>query len=158
MAVATSYAQQRNAGAVFMEVNNREVVKSVFADATKIEKENSFWFRILDSNQKLLGYAMSSVPYCKDVVGYNGTTPVMIVTDSNLKVMKVALLSHWETLSYIQRLETKGFFELWNNKNIKQAQSVQIDGYTGATLTAKAVEKNVHFLVENGLKNLPKKN
>jgi len=31
------------------------------------------------------------------------------------------------------------------------------DGYSGATKTAKAVEKNLYFLVENGSKKLPKK-
>lgn len=151
------FAQGRN-NPVYQEVKNKDVVNSVFPSAQKIEKENTFWFRILDANGTLLGYAMNSVPYCKDVIGYNDVTPVMIITDKKLKIMKVQLLSHWETASYIQRLETKGFFKLWNGKTIKQAKDTQIDGYTGATITARAVDKNVQFLVDNGLKNLPKKN
>lgn len=149
---------QRRGNPVYQEVKNKDVVNSVFPSAQKVEKENSFWFRILDENGSLLGYAMNSVPYCKDVIGYNDVTPVMIITDKKLKVMKVQLLSNWETQSYTQRLEAKGFFNLWNGKTIKQAKSVQLDAYTGATFTARAVDKNVQFLVDNGLKNLPKKN
>lgn len=149
-------AQQR-ANAVFHEVKNKEVVQSLFPKAEKIEKENNYWFRILDGSKNLLGYAMSSMPFCKDVTGYNDNTPVMIITDAKLKIIKIALLSNWETASYVQKLETKGFFKLWDNKNVKQAQKVQIDGYTGATMTAKAVDKNVQFLLDNGLKNLPEK-
>lgn len=156
--LAVNVFAQRRANAEYQEVKNRDVVNSVFPTAQKIEKENTFWFRILDTSGSLLGYAMNSVPYCKDVIGYNDVTPVMIITDKKLKVMKVQLLSNWETPSYIQRLETKGFFKLWNGKTIKQAKSVQMDAYTGATITARSVDKNVQFLVDNGLKNLPKKN
>ena len=40
-------AQQR-ANAVFHEVKNKEVVQSILPKAEKIEKENNYWFRILD--------------------------------------------------------------------------------------------------------------
>jgi len=148
---------QSRGNAVFQEIKNKEVINSVFPTAQKIEKENAFWFKIVDANKKQLGYALSSMPYCKDVIGYNDATPVLLITDTKLRVLKVQLLSHWETASYIQRLETKGFFKQWNGKSIKQAKNVHLDGYTGATLTAKAVDKNVQFLIENGLKNLPTK-
>lgn len=151
-----AFSQRGNA--VYHEVKNKEVVQSVFPKAEKIEKDNTYWFRILDSNKNLLGYAMSSMPYCKDVIGYSDNTPVMIITDTKLKILKVALLSNWETASYVQKLDTKGFFKLWENKTVKQAQKVQIDGYTGATMTARAVDKNVHYLLDNALSNLPTKN
>lgn len=143
---------------VFREISNKDIVQNVFPDATKVEKENQFWFRILDANNKVLGYAMSSSPFCQDIKGYHNTTPVLIVTDSNLVIKKIAMLSNWESLGYVRKLEKKGFFDLWNDKTIKDARSIQADGYTGATMTARAVSKNVDFLLDNGLKNLPKKN
>lgn len=146
---------QGRGNAVYQEVKNKDVINSVFPSAQKIEKENAFWFKIVDANQKQLGYVLSSMPYCKEVIGYNDATPVLVITDNNMRILKVQLLSHWETASYIQRLETKGFFKQWNGKSFKQAKNQHIDGYTGATLTAKAVDKNVQFLIENGLKNLP---
>lgn len=149
-------AQDKKGKPVFHEVNNKDVVQSVFPGAQKVEKLNDYWFKIYENNT-LLGYAMSSVPFCKDVIGYNDRTPVLIITDNKLIIKKVALLSNWETAGYVNRLTKKGFFNLWNNMSIKQAQKVEIDGYTGATITAVAVEKNVQFLLKNGIKCMPKK-
>ncbi len=150
--------QSKKANPVLTTVSNKDVVVSVFKDASKIEKLNDYWFEILDSKTKRLGYAMTSLDYCKNVVGYQNNTPVMIITDKNFSIVKVALLSHWETLSYVKKLERNGFFDLWNKSKLKNAQTVKLDAYTGATKTAKAVEKNMQFLFANGIANMPKKN
>lgn len=151
-------AQNGKAKPVFHEVSNKEVVQSIFPGAQKVDKINNFWFKISDESDNLLGYAMSSAPFCGDVIGYNDKTPVLIITDNKLIIKKVAMLSNWETAGYVGKLTRKGFFDLWNNYSVKDAQKIQIDGYTGATITAKAVEKNVQFLLKNGIKQLPPKN
>lgn len=152
-------AQQRGKKEVpvLHEVSNKDVVQSVYPDAVKVEKVNDFWFRILNEKNKVIGFAMASTPYCKDVIGYNNTTPVMIITDKSWKIQKVSILTHWETLGYVKKLERNGYFNLWVGKTLKEAKKVQPDGYTGATCTALAVSKNITFLLENGAKVLPKK-
>lgn len=142
---------------VLQEVSNADVVKSVYPAAVKVDKVNEYWYKVLDSKNKVLGYALSSAEYCLDVKGYQNTTPVMIVTDKKYIIQKVALLSNWESPDYVNRLVTRGFFDSWVGKPVKVANTVQADGYTGATLTANAVSKNVAFLVENGAKKLPKR-
>ncbi len=142
---------------VLHEVSNKEVVQSVFADAIKVDKINDFWFKILDGKNQVLGFAMSSTPFCKDIVGYHKTTPIMIITDKDFVIQKTALLTNWETLGYVRRLEKKGFFNLWNGKKLTEAADVQLDAYTGATCTAKAIGGNIDFLLANGSKKLPKK-
>jgi electron transport complex protein RnfG len=142
---------------VFTEVSNKEVVQSVFPEAVKVDKVNDYWYKVVDSKNKVLGYAMSSMPYCKEIIGYNNTTPVMIITDTKCVIKKVVLLSHWETLGYVRKLGNKGFFNLWDEKTLKEAAKVQLDAYTGATMTAKAVMKNVSFLLENGTSKRPKR-
>ena len=67
-----------------------------------------------------------------------------------MALQKVALLTHSETLSYIKLLENNGFFNLWNGKKLKEAQKVELDGYSGATVTAIAVQKNVKYMLEKG--------
>ncbi len=141
---------------VFHEVSNKDVVTSVFSDAVKVDKVNDYWYCILNNEGKPLGFAMSSVPFCKNVKGYNDLTPVMIITDKNWVIQKVALLSNWETLSYIRKLTKKGFFDLWVGKTLKEAKSVKPDGFTGATLTVVAVTKNVDFMLSKGVSKLPK--
>ena len=81
----------------------------------------------------------------------------MIITDKKLVIKKTALLTNCETMGYVRKLEKKGFFDLWNGKKIKEASKIQLDACSGATITAKAVMKNVNFLLENGGKKLPKK-
>jgi len=141
---------------VLHEVSNKDVVQSIFPDALKVDKINDFWFKILDNQGKVLGFAMTSTAYCKDVIGYNNTTPIMIITDKKFVIQKTALLTNWETLGYVKKLEKKGFFNLWNGKKLAEAAGVQLDAYTGATVTAKAIAKNVDFLIANGSKKLPK--
>jgi len=143
---------------VLHEISNKDVVKSVYPEAVKVEKVNDYWYSVLDNENHPLGYAMSSTPYCKNIKGYNETTPVMILTDRKWVIKKVAILSNWETLSYIRKLEKKGFFNLWVGKTLTEAKSVRPDGYTGATMTVVAVTKNVNFLLKNGVKKLPKAN
>lgn len=155
---ATMQAQERRREpAVLHEVSNKEVVTSVFPAAEKVEKVNDFWFRLLDGNGKVLGFAMNSTPYCQDVKGFANLTPVMIITDKKGKIQKIALLSNYESPRWVDKLVTRGFFDTWNGKSLKEASALQVDAHTGATYTATAVIKNVSYLLENGAKLLPKK-
>jgi len=158
ISISAVIAQKRHARQeVFHEVSNKEVVQSVFPKATQVTKTNDYWYNILDEKGKVLGFAMNSSPFCMNVFGYCKQTPVMIITNKKSEIQKVALLSNYETLSYVNKLVNNGFFNLWNGKSIKDAKNVAIDGYTGATMTARAVEKNVKFLLENGSKIKPTK-
>lgn len=148
---------ENRSASLLHEVSNKEIIQSVYPEALMVEKINDFWFKILDKKNQILGFAMSSTPYCKDVIGYNNTTPVMIITDKRLIIQNISLLSNQETLSYVKLLERKGFFDLWVGKTLKEAKKVELDGYTGATSTAIAISKNVNFLLENGTTVLPKK-
>jgi hypothetical protein len=142
---------------VFHEISNQKIVQSIFPDAVKVEKINSYWYRVLDKSQKTLGFALSSADYCQDIKGYNDVTPVLIITDKKFIIKKVALQSNHETLSYTLQLENKGFFNSWSGKTVKEAKSSEVDGHTGATYTANAVIKNVEFLLTNGAKKMPEK-
>jgi Na+-translocating ferredoxin:NAD+ oxidoreductase RnfG subunit len=141
---------------VLHEVSNKDIVQSVYPNAVKVEKVNDYWFRILNEKDKTIGFAMSSVPFCKDVKGYNDLTPVMILVDKDKTIKKVALLSNWETQRFVAKLETNRFFDSWVGKKLKDAQNLQVDSHTGATFTASAVAKNVEFLLSTAVKNLPK--
>ena len=132
------------------------MVQSVYPEAAKVVKVNAYWYKVVSSNQEILGYALSSANYCRDVKGYNDVTPVMIITDKNYIIEKVALLSNYETQSYVNKLEKNGFFRSLVGKSIKDVRTNQLDGYTGATYTANAITNNVEFLLKNGSKKLPR--
>jgi len=154
---AATAQQPQKEPPVLHQVSNQLVVQSIYPSATKVEKVNDYWYKVLDAQSTILGYAMNSADYCKDVKGYSDLTPVMIITDKTFVIKKVAILTHWETLSYVKRLEKKGFFNCWVGKPIKEAKSAKMDGYSGATVTASSVKKNVDFLLKKGSGKIPKK-
>lgn len=154
---AATAQQPQKAPPVLHQVSNQQLVQSIYPTAAKVEKINDYWYKVLDNGNTLLGFAMSSADYCKDIKGYNDVTPVMIIMDKTFVIKKVALLTNYETLAYVKRLEKNGFFNCWVGKPIKEAKTAKMDGYTGASITATSVKKNVDFLLKNGVKKMPKK-
>ncbi len=149
---------QRHQGrpAVLQEIPVQSVLKETFSEEATLKKASDYWFKVVNPKGKILGYAMTSTDYCKDVKGFANTTPVVIITDKKFTIKKVAMLSNYESPNYVKRLVDGGFFSNWVGKKVKEAQKDRVDGYTGATYTANAVVKNVNFLLENGGKKLPK--
>ena len=147
--------QKREDEPVLTQVSNKAVVQSVFPEATKVDKVNELWYKITDDKNKLFGYAMNSLNHCQDVIGYHNTTPVMIITDTKYIIKKIALLSHYESRGYVRRMQQTGFFNAWDELHLKDALKIEPDGWSGATVTAVAVKKNVNFLVTKGLTMLP---
>lgn len=152
-------AQQRGNKkvATLHQISPKDVVQSVFIEAEIVTKINEFWYNIVDKNNQAMGYAMNSMNSCNEVIGHCNTTPVLIITDKNWIIQKVSLLSHYESIGYVRRLEIQGYFNLWVGKSLPEAKLVKMDAYTGATKTAEAIYKNVNYLLENGSKVLPKK-
>lgn len=149
-------AHTQNEGSLAVhQVSNENLIRSVFPQADKAERINEYWFGIIDKNGKVIGYALSSKPYCWNIRGYYGETPVVIITDKQFIIRKIALLSHRESLTYVKMLEKNGFFKLWEAKSFLEAISVKADAYSGATQTAKAIGENVSFLLDKGSKSMP---
>ncbi|MDX9748711.1 MAG: FMN-binding protein [Paludibacter sp.] len=151
----SQHKHSREAEPVLTQVSNKAIVQSVFPTATKVEKVNELWYKISDDKNKLFGYAMNSINHCQDIIGYNHTTPVMIITDTKYIIKKIALLSHYETRGYVRRMQQTGFFNAWDELPLKDALKIEPDGWSGATITAEAVKKNVDFLVTKGLTMMP---
>lgn len=137
------------------QVSNKELVQSIYPEADKVTELNNYWYKIVNKQSKTIGYAITSRKYCDHIIGYNNTTPIMIITDKNMIIRKVALLSNYETPSYVKRLEDNGFFKLWNGLKLDRASNIELDGFTGATMTADAVAENLKYLIENAKKKLP---
>ncbi len=140
---------------VLKEISGLQIVKTVYPSATGVEKINDVWFKVVDAKKSILGYCLSSKPFTEDVIGYHKTTPVTVILDKDKTIIKVALLSHWETASYVTRLERMKFFETWNGLKIDQAltRKASADSYTGATITSVAVSKNVEIVLKKAQEN-----
>ena len=140
---------------VLKEISGLQVIKIIYPEATGVEKINEVWFRIVDAGKKQIGYALSSKPFSDDIKGYHNTTPVIIVLDKDKIIRKVGILSHWETTSYISRLDRQTFFNSWNGLTVESAlkKKASVDSYTGATISANSLSKNVELVLKKANEN-----
>lgn len=140
---------------VYKEVSGLEVIQTVYPSAVAVEKVNNVWFKIVDSGKKILGYTLSSKPYSEGIKGYHNTTPVIIVLDPQKVIQKIALLSNWETAGYIRKLEKQNYFNSWNGLKFNEAASkkASADSYTGATISANAITKNIEIVLKKAAEN-----
>ncbi len=133
-----------------------EIVQKVYPSATKIVTINDVWSKAVDKKGKVLGYAVNSTDYTKDVRGFRGPVPVLIVTDKAQKVKKVAILENHETPQYLSKIAKAGLLDKWNGKTIKQLNSTEVDAVTGATFSSKAIIKNVQTMGKKASAKKPK--
>lgn len=140
---------------VLKEISGFQEVKSIISQATEIVQINDVWHKILDNKKEIVGYCMSSKPYSNDIKGYHGSTPVMIILDKNKKIKRVSMLSHYETQSYIDMLRYQNFFKSWEGLTIREAMNAKApaDSYSGATITAVAIRRNIDILLRKAYEN-----
>jgi len=77
----------------------------------------------------------------RDVVGYNGPTPVEIHI-KNDKIVRVKPLTNYETRSYFEKIK-KLLLPFWKGMTVKEAAKAEVDAVSGATVSADAVVENV---------------
>lgn len=123
-----------------------EIVKKTYPSTTKIVKINDVWNKAVDSRGKLLGYVFNSSEYGKDIRGFRGPVPILIVTDKNQKIRKVTAFNNNETPKYLSKVAAEGLFKKWNGKAIQKAKDEKVDGVTGATFSSRAIIKNVQLI------------
>lgn len=78
----------------------------------------------------------------RKVRGYRGQTPVKIFIEKN-KVVKVEPLHNQETPKYFARAKT--VLNQYAGKPVSKASKMEVDGVSGATLSSKALIKNVQL-------------
>ena len=109
-----------------------------------------------DKNPKVMTqekgtYIVNTTELAKDVVGYEGPTPLKVYIRKN-KIEKIEFLPNDETPRYwkaaAQHLQNK-----WDGKSVKEAKTMKVDGRTGATYSSDAVKENVKRALEYYEKN-----
>ncbi len=140
---------------VLKEIAGLSVIKEVYPTAVSVEKANAVWFRIKDSKNETIGYALSSKPFTTDIKGYHDATPVVIVMDLERIIQRVAILSHYETAGFIKKLERQQYFNNWNGLTPDKAlvKKSKADSYSGATISARALDSNVELVLKLAVQN-----
>lgn len=96
-------------------------------------------------------YVVNTTTLGKDVVGYEGPTPLKVYIKGD-KIQKIEFLENQETPRYWKKMVA--FIEhKWDGMKAQDAKTAQVDGCTGATYSSDAVKANVKLAVEYYLKN-----
>ena len=96
-------------------------------------------------------YIVNTTTLGKDIIGYNGPTPLKVYIKSG-KIQKIEFLDNQETPKYNAKVK-KALQEKWNGQKVKDAAQLKVDAVTGATFTSEAIIKNVQLGLEYYQKN-----
>ena len=85
---------------------------------------------------------VNTTELCKDVIGYDGPTPLLIKVVKGV-VVKVEALPNTESPSYFERVVKGGLLKAVVGKKVDEAAQMQLDAVSGATYSSEAVIANL---------------
>lgn len=85
---------------------------------------------------------VNTTELCKDVIGYDGPTPLKITVVDGV-VASVEALPNTETPRFFERVLASGLLESVVGKKPADAAEIQLDAVTGATYSSQAVIENL---------------
>ena len=85
---------------------------------------------------------VNTTELCKDVIGYDGPTPLLIKVVKGV-VVKVEALPNTESPSYFERVVKGGLLKAVVGKKVDEAAQMQLVAVSGATYSSEAVIANL---------------
>lgn len=86
--------------------------------------------------------AINTTELCKDVIGYDGPTPLVIKVVDRV-VVSVEALPNTESPSYFERVLKGGLLKAIVGKTVEEAAQMKLDAVSGATYSSEAVIENL---------------
>jgi NosR/NirI family transcriptional regulator, nitrous oxide reductase regulator len=86
-----------------------------------------------------------TMPLCKEITGYGGNVPFVIVVSDKNTIEKLILLPNSETPNWIEALKSQGFFNTWNGLSVEESLNKKVDAITGSTFTTNAVIESMQL-------------
>ena len=141
-------------GQIAAQTDYEGLLKKQFPDARLIASGNANQLPVV-YRVEIDGKASPDVIIMSEGIGYGGPLVVGIKarrTDEGAKVNEIRMLSHKETPSFMEQLNSKHFFRQFAGKNITDNFIVDddIDAVTGATVSSKAFTAAVREAVHLG--------
>lgn len=98
-----------------------------------------------------------TMPLCKEITGYGGNIPFVIVLSEDKKIENLILLPNSETPNWIEMLKAQGFFDTWNGLTVEESLNKKVDAITGSTFTSNAVIESMQVRLAEYSKTTKKK-
>lgn len=141
---AIAYTDIRNA------VNRKPVrptpdeLKAAFPAATRLVERTDpchHWLAFAGGNDPL-GAVFLTTEVPPDVRGYVGPAPVLVGMDRKGVIVRLIVLQNRETPYYMRMIERSGFFKQFTGRPVSAGWD-GVDAVSGATITSKAIVKDV---------------
>lgn len=113
--------------------------KLLFPNASSLTTIDTAWVEVRDSKDKKIGELISTSPYSDKIIGFAGTTPLLIAIDTDDKIQKIELLANSESPDYVEHVRNNNLFKAWNGLTIEEAFAKKVDAVSGATYTSTGV-------------------
>ena len=120
-------------------------VRNIFPEAIKIAEEeglNGSW-QVFGEANKVIGYVYASEKFASDVKGYAGVIPLLIGISADDTVKGICVLENKETPIFFKRVEKSQLLNKWNGMKCSDAENLQIDAVSRATISSTAIIKSV---------------
>lgn len=125
-----------------------EQVQEIYPVAAYLETGEINYYRVYCEDDSFLGYLLHSSPYCDDIIGFVGPTPLLIGFDENYIITGISLLPNDETPRWMRRVTNSDFLASWNGMELKQAKTEEVKLVTGATVSARAIKETLQKRIE----------
>lgn len=146
IAIRMTDQDSRQLGGVAKQSNvTIEQVRPWFPTATAVKTPANGIASIVDSSDTVMGFALTTLPAAKDVVGYRGPGNMLLLLDTGSTVVGTTLLSSEDTPEHVAEIETNETFvrqfEGWVLGDPSTHKNV--DSVSGATLTSLALAEGI---------------
>lgn len=95
-----------------------------------------------DQKAKTDTLVVNTTELCKDVIGYDGPTPLVIKVVDGV-VASVEALPNTETPRFFDQVLASGLLQAVKGKKLADAEKTRLDAVTGATYSSEAVIENL---------------
>ena len=94
---------------------------------------------------------VNTTELCKEVIGYDGPTPLKITVVDGV-VASVEALPNTETPRFLDRVLQSGLLNAVVGKKVSEAAQMPLDAVTGATYTSQAMIENLRAGLQEAAK------
>lgn len=105
----------------------------------------------IDSQGKMVGYAVKTSPVADTIIGYCGSTDMLVVLDEDRVVTGVSVRDSGDTLRHVEDVKNDRYFlpwfkgRTWEELAELDLEEQGIEGVSGATLTSLCVAEGIAY-------------
>ena len=119
-----------------------DAVKKYFPSSTGIEKINDVRYDV-KAGQQVIGKLLVTTPIADDLIGYAGNVPLFLAVSNEDVILGLTLLNNSESPGFLKRLEKKNLFSAWDGKTLEEAEQLNVEAVSGATMSSDAIRGRV---------------